>query len=158
MPVVERLQHTLACRAIRADLAAQLGKPNLNIWVAGDGDGYALIGGRPWGPLHVVELVSTGGQEASILRAILDWTGRQVRSDKRGAIPRDLLPILKRLGMRTESWIDCVENFGRWFHRAAGRVTHLSGEAARAGRPWFHGVSRCRQAFASTASAPDGPP
>ena len=46
------------------------------------------------------------------------------------------------------SRIDCVGNFGRWFHRAAGRVTHLAGEAARAGRQWFHGVSRCRQAFA----------
>jgi hypothetical protein len=71
---VQELGQTLVCRAIRADLAAQLHKPDLSIWTAQNG--YALIGGRPWGSLHVVELVSTTGQEASILRAILDWTDR----------------------------------------------------------------------------------
>ena len=79
---------------------------------------------------------------------ILDWTGRQVRSDKRGGIPPDLRPILERLGLRSESWIDCLEHFSRWPHRAAGHVSLLSDAAARAGRQWFHGVSRCRQAFA----------
>ena len=79
---------------------------------------------------------------------IVDWTGRQVRSDNRGSIREQLRPILPRLGFRGESRVGCVQNFGRWFHRAAGRVTHLAGEAARAGRQWFHGVSRCRQAFA----------
>jgi hypothetical protein len=79
---------------------------------------------------------------------ILDWTGRQVRNDKSGSIPQELRPILQRMGIRAESWVDCVHNFGRWFHRAAGRVTHLASEAARTGRKWFHGASRCRQAFA----------
>ena len=79
---------------------------------------------------------------------ILDWTGRQVRSDKRGAIPSELRPILERLGVRSQCWVDCVQNFGRWFHRAAGHVTHLAGAAARAGRQWLHGLARCRQAFA----------
>ena len=87
------------------------------------------------------------GNNEEYLR-IVDWTGRQVRSDKRGSIPEQLRPILPRLGVRGESWVDCVQNFGRWFQRAAGRVTHLAGEAARAGRQWFHGVRRCRQAFA----------
>jgi hypothetical protein len=59
-----------------------------------------------------------------------------------------LKPILERLGMRSESWIDYASNFGRWFHRAAGGVSLLADAAARAGRRWFHGVSRCRQAFA----------
>ena len=66
----------------------------------------------------------------------------------RGAIPPNLRPILERLGLQSESWIDCVDNFGRRFHRAAGHVSLLSDAAARAGRQWFHGVSRCRQAFA----------
>jgi hypothetical protein len=51
---------------------------------------------------------------------ILDWTGRQVRQDKGGAIPRDVAPILTRLGLSDDTWVDTVNNFGRWFHRAAG--------------------------------------
>jgi len=72
LPTVEAVQPSLACRAIRTDLAAQLHKPELAIWVT-DG-GYALINWRPWRPMSVAELASTTGQEASILRAILDWT------------------------------------------------------------------------------------
>ena len=79
---------------------------------------------------------------------ILDWTGRQVRRDKRGATPAELAPILERLGLSHECWIDCVKNFGRWFRRAAERVSALSEEATRAGKRWLHGVSRCGQAFA----------
>ena len=79
---------------------------------------------------------------------ILDWTGRQVRRDRRGAIPAEVAPILDRLGLSDESWIDCVQNFGRWFHRAAGGVKALSDEAARAGKHWLQGVARCSQAFA----------
>jgi hypothetical protein len=30
---------------------------------------------------------------------LLDWTGRELRRDKRGAIPDDLAPILDRLGV-----------------------------------------------------------
>jgi len=31
--------------------------------------------------------------------ALVDWTGRQVRHDKRGAIPAELKPILERLSL-----------------------------------------------------------
>ena len=86
--------------------------------------------------------------ELSMLKKILDWTGRQVRRDKRGAIPAELAPILDRLGLSDECWIDCVKNFGRWFHRAAGRVSALSDEATRGGKRWFQGAGRCGQAFA----------
>ena len=79
---------------------------------------------------------------------ILDWTGRQVRRDKRGAIPNELAPILERLGMSAEFWLDTVTNFGRWFHRAAGRVSLLADEAARADKRWLQGVSHCQQVFA----------
>jgi len=79
---------------------------------------------------------------------ILDWTGRQVRRNKRGAIPKDLAPILDRIGMSDEFWLDTVRNFGRWFHRAAGHVSLLAQEATRAGKRWFQGISHCQQAFA----------
>ena len=79
---------------------------------------------------------------------VLDWTGRQIRLDKPGAIPGDLAPILERLGMASDSWLETVTKFGGWFHRAAGRVSLMAREATRAGKRWFQGAGRCQQAFA----------
>jgi REP element-mobilizing transposase RayT len=36
---------------------------------------------------------------------IVDWAGRQVRPDKRGAIPEDVPPILARLGIDSEAFV-----------------------------------------------------
>ena len=33
---------------------------------------------------------------------LLDWTGRQIRSDKRGAMPQNLATLFERLGISTE--------------------------------------------------------
>lgn len=78
---------------------------------------------------------------------LLDWTGRQLRSDKRGSIPQDLLPILTRLQVNEETWLESVQNFGRWFHRAAGRSANMAKLAGRAGKRWFQGLGHCRLAF-----------
>ena len=78
---------------------------------------------------------------------LLDWTGRQIRHDKRGAIPADLDPILKRLHVVGDAWLDQVQHFGRWFRRAVGRATTLADAAAQRGRRWLHGIARSRQAF-----------
>jgi hypothetical protein len=79
---------------------------------------------------------------------LLDWTGRQSRQDKRGPIPSELAPILERLQIAGESWLDMVLNFRRWFRRAVGRADSLAAEAASRGRRWLHGVTRSRVAFA----------
>jgi len=78
---------------------------------------------------------------------ILDWTGREARKKKRGTIPAELAPILERLRISGETWVDMVTNFGRWFRRAAGRVESLREEAHRRGRHWLHGVTHSRAAF-----------
>jgi len=89
---------------------------------------------------------------------ILDWTGRQVRRGKRGAIPKELAPLLERLGMSAEFWVETATNFDRWFHRAAGRVSLLAEEADRAGKRWFQGAGHCQQAFAQlVAGSPHQP-
>ena len=79
---------------------------------------------------------------------LLDWTGRQVRS-KRGSIPDDLAPILDRLGVISESWVETVKHFGRWFHRVVGRPERLGIEAAARGQRRLHGMKQSRTAFAS---------
>ena len=79
---------------------------------------------------------------------LVDWTGRQARPDKRGQIPAELAPILTRLQLSAETWVDTVLNFGRWFKRAAGRAESLTAEASRRGRHWLHGLCHSRTAFA----------
>ena len=67
----------------------------------------------------------------------MDWTGRQTRPDKRGPIPAELSPILRRLRLSPETWVETVLNFRRWFRLAAGRVASLAAEAAHRGRRWL---------------------
>ena len=37
---------------------------------------------------------------------LLDWTGRCIRDDKRGAIPAHLAPILQRLQIQQDNWVN----------------------------------------------------
>jgi hypothetical protein len=62
---------------------------------------------------------------------LLDWTGRALRSGKRGRIPVHLKPILERLGIDVADWCEVVETFGRVFKRAVGPSSSLASEADR---------------------------
>jgi REP element-mobilizing transposase RayT len=79
--------------------------------------------------------------------SLLDWTGRQLRADQQGVIPSHFAPILERLGINVEGWIQTVQYFGRWFKRAAGRRDSLAELAHRSGRRWFHGQRAAAIAF-----------
>lgn len=68
---------------------------------------------------------------------LLDWTGREIRRDKRESIPGHLAPILKRLGLDANGWCDLIVKFGRSFKRAVGTAEHLRQEAARRGQRWL---------------------
>jgi len=78
---------------------------------------------------------------------LLDWTGRELRADKRGAIPDHLLPIVERLGLNRSNWVETVRGFGRLFKQAAGRSSSLVDAAARRSRRWFQGKAAARTAF-----------
>ncbi len=78
---------------------------------------------------------------------LLDWTGRELRADKRGAIPDDLAPIVDRLGLNRSNWVETVRGFGRLFKQAAGRSSSLVDAAARRSRHWFQGKAAARAAF-----------
>jgi REP element-mobilizing transposase RayT len=79
--------------------------------------------------------------------SLLDWTGRELRAGSRGTIPRRLSPILERLGLNDECWLETVSNFGRWFKRAAGGRISLASGALRSGRRWFQGQRVAKIAF-----------
>ena len=56
---------------------------------------------------------------------LVDSTGRIIREDKRGFIPNQIPPILTRLNIDTDKWIEHVKHFGRSYGRAAGSKEKL---------------------------------
>jgi len=78
---------------------------------------------------------------------LLDWTGRQVKGNQQGSIPRHLAPILDRLQTVSDGWSEMVSNLGRWFGTAAGRMESLTAEADRRGRRWVQGIRAGRTVF-----------
>ena len=55
---------------------------------------------------------------------LLDWTCRQLKAGKRGAIRKNSPPILDQLNLSPELWLHAVKHFGK--RRAANRVTPAS--------------------------------
>jgi hypothetical protein len=57
--------------------------------------------------------------------ALLAWTARQSVSGKRGSIPGDMPPVLRRLGLDGKTWCELVGDFGKLFCHVAGRPEHV---------------------------------
>jgi len=78
---------------------------------------------------------------------LLDWTGKQARSDKKGKIPSELETILTRLDIDTASWLATVKHFDSWFYNVAGKLDAIRKSASEAGSRWFAGVKSAKTAF-----------
>jgi hypothetical protein len=52
--------------------------------------------------------------------ALLFWTGRQGREDKKGKITVEHAPILAKLGIAEGMWCDLVWNFKQYFGKSRG--------------------------------------
>lgn len=84
------------------------------------------------------------GSELSIRNddylALVDWTGRQVRADKAGAILAEAPPILARLGLdEGQGLVHVLAIEGRYW-RAVGRTQALVWRAAQLGQRWLKDV------------------
>ena len=73
--------------------------------------------------------------------ALVDWTGRAVRDDKKGAIPEHIQPILQRLGVNQDNWVNNTQHFGSRFRRAIGRINQIRKLAFRTDQHWINGFS-----------------
>ena len=78
---------------------------------------------------------------------LLEATGRAVRSDNRGVIPASVEPILGRLGLPKETWIDLISNYHQGFGHIVGTSQTLVDRAQRAGRRWYRGRPCCASIF-----------
>ena len=71
---------------------------------------------------------------------LVDWTGRAIRDDKRGAIDGRLPPIIQRLNIDPDAWQLAMQPSGNVFGRAMGRLDHLRLHAKTLGQSWIKGV------------------
>ncbi len=78
---------------------------------------------------------------------LLDWTGGQIRSDKRGAMQAHLQPLFERLGISTELWVDCVLNFRKWFRLSVGRPKSMEAAAETRGHNRAISINSARRAL-----------
>jgi hypothetical protein len=64
---------------------------------------------------------------------LVDWTGRIIRQDKRGAIADDLPPILLRLEFSSEQWVELTTRFEHRFKGLVGTIESLKSLCAKFG-------------------------
>jgi REP element-mobilizing transposase RayT len=76
---------------------------------------------------------------------LLDWTARQHRADKRGAVERDLPLSFARLRIEPDAWLRTMRPGGSLFGRAIGRVDRMHAHARRLGQCWIRGVGAARR-------------
>ena len=71
---------------------------------------------------------------------LVEWTGKQVRSDKRGAIAKHAPSIMKQLHIKENRWTTQVKGIGSRFWRVVGDVNDLLEIAKRLNQRWLKGL------------------
>ena len=78
---------------------------------------------------------------------LVDYTGRILRDDKRGAIANELPPILDRLEFDLKQWLYLTQNFESQFTGLVGSVYSIKKYFTRFGYKRSPGLNRSKQAF-----------
>ncbi len=68
---------------------------------------------------------------------LLDWTGRILRKDKRGAILAKHPRLLTVLGLQDECWLELASGFGKNYQGAVGSLEELALFASHTGKRWI---------------------
>ena len=68
--------------------------------------------------------------------ALVEWTGRCVRDDKRGAIPAEILPLFERFNVNEDDWLSVITEFNRHYISAAGCFDKMQNWASVTNRKW----------------------
>lgn len=80
---------------------------------------------------------------------LIDWSGRSIREGKRGFIPADAPPILKRLNLDAEAWEVLMTKRRTLFGRAMGKVDVMRLHAASLGQSWIRGVRSSKRLYSN---------
>ncbi len=87
------------------------------------------------------------GMDVDFYLSLVEWTGRNIRTDKPGYVPSELKPILERFHLDTEHWVRNVERYGGLFYRIAGPLELILARAREKGQSWLRGQSGSRQLY-----------
>ena len=109
---------------LRAAAAARAARPEAGLWIA-------PIEHRPRPIIALDDYL-----------ALVDETGRIVRTGKRGAVPAHLAPILERLNLDLDAWLDPMRAAGSFLGGAFGRAASRAREALRRGARWIVDITR----------------
>ena len=98
-----------------------------------EGKGFAT---GPSIPMHLTDYIE-----------LVDWTGRQIRSDKRGAISDIAPPILARIGIEQGNWLQNCRKLEDEFRQVIGPAGAIEKLCAAIGQNWLQGIQNCRRCF-----------
>jgi len=79
--------------------------------------------------------------------ALIDWTGRAVREDKRGSIPEGIPKILERINIDPDQWQQLMQPRGKLFSSAIGRIDTMRLYAQSIGQSWCQGMGVSQALF-----------
>jgi REP element-mobilizing transposase RayT len=91
------------------------------------------------GARHNVDAIPISRQD---YLQLIDWTGRQLHSEKRGRIPSHVPPILVRLSVDGNLWLREMNHYGRWYYRAVGSIHAMEEYCRHLGQEWLKGKTR----------------
>ncbi|MCX2783657.1 hypothetical protein OQJ46_11740 [Microbulbifer thermotolerans] len=83
---------------------------------------------------------------------LVDWSGRCLREDKRGAIDEQLPPILERLQINPRYWLYLNRNFESRFKSLVGAAHSVRSACERLGKRWGQGIRECEWYLSPPAS------
>ncbi|BCD99397.1 hypothetical protein MARGE09_P3599 [Marinagarivorans cellulosilyticus] len=78
---------------------------------------------------------------------LVDWTGRAIRNDKRGYIASTLPPIIDRLGIEPENWLELTGAFEKNTKTFVGTGDHIESAALAMGYQRTPNRRRCQSLF-----------
>jgi len=79
--------------------------------------------------------------------ALVDWTGRMIRDDKRGVISTQTPTLLSVLGVDNTTWLMLANDFGKTYHGAVGSLEELALFAEHTGKRWIAGKRKLQQIY-----------
>lgn len=85
---------------------------------------------------------------------LVDWSGRCLREDKRGAINEKLPPILDRLQIDPKQWTYLNRNFESRFKSLVGTGHSVRTACEQLGKRWVHGVRECERLLSPPPAIP----